>query len=60
MRQAVLLGLERRFGTVPPRVRRRLEAIQSIERLAEMVERLPLVDNASDLLAPDRTARAAS
>jgi hypothetical protein len=60
MRQAVLLGLERRFGVVPPRVRRRLEAIHSIERLAEMVERLPLVENASDLLAPDRTARAAS
>jgi hypothetical protein len=60
MRQAVLLGLERRFGTVPPRVRRRLEAIHSIERLAEMVERLPLVENAGDLLTPDRAARAAS
>ncbi|HKH50101.1 MAG TPA: hypothetical protein VKM72_36075 [Thermoanaerobaculia bacterium] len=60
MRQAVLLGLERRFGTVPPRVRRRLEAIHSIERLAAMVERLPVVETASDLIAPERTARADS
>ena len=56
MRQAVLLGLERRFGAVPQRVRRRLEAIRSIERLAEMVARLPSLEAVDDLLVPSRAA----
>ena len=56
MRQAVLLGLERRFGAVPPRVRRRLEATRSLERLAEFVARLPSLETVDDLLVPGRAA----
>jgi hypothetical protein len=56
MRQAVLLGLERRFGAVPQRVRRRLEAIRSLERLAELVAKLPSLETVADLLAPSRAA----
>jgi hypothetical protein len=60
MRQAVLEGLERRFGTVPKRVQRRLEAIGSLERLGELVARLPSVESVNDLVAPDRAASAPS
>lgn len=56
MRQAVLQGLERRFEVVPQRVRRRLEAIRSIERLALLVAKLPSLEKAADLLAPDQAA----
>ncbi len=56
MRAAVLLGLERRFGVVPQRVRRHLDAIGSVERLAELVAELPLVESVDDLVERDRVA----
>ena len=56
MRQAVLQGLEQRFGTIPKQVRRRLEATRSLERLAEFVAMLPSLETASDLVAPRRAA----
>jgi len=56
MRQAVLQGLERRFGRVPRRVQRCLEAISSIERLAELIAELPLVESVDDLVERDRVA----
>ena len=56
MRQAVLQGLEHRFGAVPQRVRRRLEAINSVERLASMVAKLLSAETVDDLLAPHRAA----
>jgi hypothetical protein len=60
MKQAVLQGLERRFGAVPTGVRRRLAAIRSLEPLVEMVTRLPSVETVNDLLAPGRAAAADS
>jgi hypothetical protein len=53
MRQAVLHLVKGQFGTVPRRVRRRLEAIDSIEPLAEMIERIPRVRSAEELVADD-------
>jgi len=40
LRQVVLRLLGRRFGTVPERVRRRVEAIESPESLNELAERV--------------------
>ena len=60
MRQAVLQGLEQRFGTVPSRVRRRLEGIRSLERLAAMVEKLMSAGTVDDLIALGRATSASS
>jgi hypothetical protein len=53
LRRAVLHLMKGQFGTVPVRVRRRLEAIDSIEPLAEMIERIPRVRSAEELLTED-------
>lgn len=50
LRQAVLRGIEQRFGPVPDRIRKKVQAVDAIEPLAEMVERLPLLDSVDDLL----------
>jgi len=60
MRKAVLQGLERRFGSVPQRVRRRIEAIRSLERMAEMVAKLPSLETADDLVPASRAASSPS
>jgi hypothetical protein len=49
MRRAVLQLLKRQFGPVPPPVRQRLQAIDSIEPLAQVVERVPLARSIEDL-----------
>ena len=53
MRRAVLHLMKGQFGTVPIPVRRRLEAIDSIEPLAELIERIPRARSAEELLAED-------
>ena len=53
MRRAVLRLVKGQFGSVPVRFRRRLEAIDSLEPLAEMIARIPLVRSAEELLAED-------
>jgi hypothetical protein len=53
MRRAVLHLMKGHFGTVPIPVRRRLEAIDSIEPLAELIERIPRARSAEELLAED-------
>jgi hypothetical protein len=53
MRRAVLQLMKGQFGTVPRRVRRRLEVIDSIEPLAKMIEKIPQVRSAEDLVADD-------
>jgi hypothetical protein len=53
LRRAVLHLMKGHFGTVPVRVRRRLETIDSIEPLAEMIERIPRARSAEELLAED-------
>ena len=53
MRRAVLHLMKGQFGTVPVRVRRRLETIDSIEPLARMIETIPQVRSAEELLADD-------
>ena len=60
MRQAVLQGLEQRFGTIPRSVRRRLEATKSLERLASLVERLMSAGTVDDLIALGRATSAPS
>lgn len=45
--------MKSQFGTVPVRVRRRLEAIDSIEPLAELIERIPRARSAEELLTED-------
>jgi hypothetical protein len=56
MRQAVLQGLEHRFGVVPQRVRRRIESIRSVDRLAGMIEKILSAETIDDLLVPSRAA----
>lgn len=56
MRQAVLQGLEQRFGAIPKQVQRRLEATRSLERLAALVEKLLSADTVEDLVSLGRPA----
>lgn len=49
MRRAVLQLLKRQFGPVSPTVRQRLRAMDSIEPLAQLVERVPLARSIDDL-----------
>ena len=49
MRRAVLQLLKGKFGPVPPPVRQRLRAMDSIEPLAQVVERVPLARSIDDL-----------
>ena len=53
LRRTVLQLMKSQFGTVPVRVRRRLEVIHSIEPLAELIERIPRVRSAEELLTED-------
>ncbi|HKH47744.1 MAG TPA: hypothetical protein VKM72_24055 [Thermoanaerobaculia bacterium] len=50
MRQVLLRRIEQRFGTVPERVQARVQRIKTVESLAEMLEKLPLLQSADDLL----------
>jgi hypothetical protein len=50
MRRLVLLRIEQRFGTVPGRVQKKVLAIDSVEPLVEMIERLPLLTSVEDLV----------
>ncbi len=54
MRQMVLRRIEQRFGTVPERVEARVRAIKAVEPLAEMLEKLPLLQSPDDLLSRRR------
>ncbi|HJX28740.1 MAG TPA: hypothetical protein VJ885_12590 [Thermoanaerobaculia bacterium] len=49
MRRAVLQLLRRQFGPVPRSVRQRLQAVDSIEPLAQVIERVPLARSIEDL-----------
>ncbi len=49
MRRVVLRQIEQRFGAVPARVRRKIEAIDSLEPLVDLAERVLVVDSVSEL-----------
>jgi hypothetical protein len=49
MRRAVLQLLKGKFGPVPQSVRQRLRAMDSIEPLAQVIERVPLARSIEDL-----------
>jgi hypothetical protein len=54
MRGAVLRGLGQRFGSVPERIQKIVQEIDSFESLIEMVERLPTLKSIDDLVAQRR------
>lgn len=58
MRQAVLQGLEQRFGTIPKQVRRRLEATKSSAHLATLIAELMSAGTVDDLVSLGRTTSA--
>ncbi len=49
LRHVVLRQIEQRFGAVPAKVRRKVEAIDSLEPLADLAERVFVVDSVGDL-----------
>jgi hypothetical protein len=49
MRRVVFRQIEQRFGAVPAQVRTRIEAIETLEPLAELAERVPFVDSVGAL-----------
>ena len=49
VRQAVLLQIEQRFGRVPKRAQKRIEAMKSIEPLANLVEKVLVVRSLKEL-----------
>ncbi|HYU33888.1 MAG TPA: DUF4351 domain-containing protein [Thermoanaerobaculia bacterium] len=49
MRRVVLRQIEQRFGKVPAKVRRKVEAIDSLEPLADLAERVFVVPSIADL-----------
>jgi hypothetical protein len=49
MRRVVLRQIEQRFGAVPTRMRRKIEAIDSLEPLADLAERVLVVDAVGEL-----------
>jgi len=49
MRRVVLRLMTQRFGAVPAKVRRKIEAIDSLEPLADLAERVLVVDSVGDL-----------
>jgi hypothetical protein len=49
MQRVVLRQLEQRFGAVPTKMRRKIEAIDSLEPLADLAERVLLVDAVGEL-----------
>ena len=59
MRRMVLLRIEKRFGPVPAPVQARVQATTSIEALARMLEKIPSLQSAEELL-PHRNGKANS
>ena len=57
MKQMVLQRIERRFGPVAEPVQARVQAVTSIETLAKLLEKLPSLRSAEDLL-PRRNGKA--
>jgi hypothetical protein len=49
MQRVVLRQIEQRFGAVPTKVRRNIEAIDSLEPLADLAEKVFAVDSVGDL-----------
>jgi len=49
MRRVVLRQIEQRFGKVPAKVRRKIEAVDSLEPLADLAERVLVVSAIADL-----------
>ncbi len=49
MRRVVLRQIEQRFGAVPTKMRQKIEAIDSLESLADLAERVLIVESASEL-----------
>jgi hypothetical protein len=49
MRRVVLRLMAQRFGAVPTRMRRKIEAIDSLEPLADLAERVLAVESAGEL-----------
>ena len=49
MRRVVLRQIEQRFGAVPVKMRRKIEAIDSLEPLVNLAERVLVVDSVGDL-----------
>jgi len=54
LRQLVLKRIEQRFGAVPERLIARVRTIDTLAPLAAMLEKLPLLESADDLLSPRR------
>jgi hypothetical protein len=57
MRQIVLRSIEQRFGVVPEPVVARVQAIKTLEPLGNLLQELPLVQAAGDLLHRRRSRR---
>ena len=49
MRRVVLRQIEQRFGAVPAKMRRKIEGIDSLEPLADLAERVLVVDSVGAL-----------
>lgn len=49
MQRVVLRQIEQRFGAVPAKVRRKIEAIDSLEPLADLAERVLVVEAVGEL-----------
>ncbi len=49
MRRVVLRQIEQRFGAVPAKLRRKIEAIDSMEPLADLAEKVLVVDSVGAL-----------
>ncbi len=49
MRRVVLRQIEQRFGAVPAKMRRKIEAIDSMEPLADLAEKVLVVDSVGAL-----------
>jgi hypothetical protein len=49
MRRVVLRQIEQRFGAVPTKVQRKIEAIDSLEPLADLAERVLVIDSVGEL-----------
>lgn len=54
LRQLLLKRIEQRFGAVPERIQARVRSIDTLAPLAAMLEKLPLLESADDLLSPRR------
>jgi hypothetical protein len=50
MRRVVLRQIEQRFGAVPTKMRRKIEALDSLEPLADLAEKVFVVDSVGELV----------